>query len=122
MRTLRGMTSTDPRSIRLDLDANRLVIVWRDGHESRYTGAYLRWTCPCAACRGHGPGQVPPPAWEDVREVRLLHAAAVGSYAIRFDFTDGHDSGIFSFEHLRRSCPLGRADVDAEGVPQAPDA
>jgi DUF971 family protein len=116
------MASTDPTSIKVDLDASRLVIGWKDGHESRYTGAYLRWTCPCAACRGHGPGQVPPPAWEAVRGVRILNAAAVGSYAIRFDFSDAHDSGIFSFEHLRRSCPLDRDDVDADGVPLEVDA
>jgi len=113
------MTSTDPASVRVDLDANRVVITWRDGHESRFTGAYLRWTCPCAACRGHAPGQVEPPRFEDVREVRLQGAGAVGSYALRFDFSDGHDSGIFSYEHLRRSCPTARDDVDADGVPQA---
>ena len=111
------MTSTDPSSVRVDLDANRVVITWRDGHESRYTGAYLRWTCPCAACRGHAPGQVEPPRFEDVRQVRLLGAGPVGSYALRFDFSDGHDSGIFSYEHLRRSCPTTRDDLDEAGEP-----
>lgn len=116
------MTSTDPTSVRVDLDANRVVITWRDGHESRYTGAYLRWTCPCAACRGHAPGQVEPPRFEDVRQVRLLGAGAVGSYALRFDFSDGHDSGIFSYEHLRRSCPTTRDDLDEAGEPLPDDA
>ena len=96
------MTSTDPSSVRVDLDTNRVVITWRDGHESRYTGAYLRWTCPCAACRGHAPGQVEPPRFEDVRQVRLLGAGPVGSYALRFDFSDGHDSGIFTWQYLYR--------------------
>ena len=110
MHTRRGeriLTNT-PTSIRLQLDGNRLIIGWEDGHESRYEGAYLRQMCPCASCRGHAPGEVEPPTQEQVKDVRLGGAEAVGSYAIQFAFSDGHGSGIYSFEHLRKICPSAR--------------
>ncbi len=104
------MTSSDPKAVHVDLDANRVEITWRDGHSTRFTGAWLRWVCPCAQCRGHAPGQVEPPRFEDVRDVRLLGAAGVGAYAIRFDFSDGHDGGIYSWEHLRANDPAERGE------------
>lgn len=110
------MDST-PTRIRLELPANRLSIEWADGHESAYDGAYLRMMCPCAKCRGHSPGEVEPPTWSDCKDVRVQHAAAVGAYALRLDFTDGHDTGIYSFDWLRENCPRGRADVDEIGRP-----
>ena len=51
--------STNPTAIKVDGAENRLHMTWQDGHESTYDGAYLRWMCPCAGCRGHYPGQVP---------------------------------------------------------------
>lgn len=95
--------NTDPASIQLDLDRNELRIAWTDGHRSSFSGARLRLVCPCAQCRGHYPGQVPEPQWDAVKDVRVTNAEAVGNYAIRLDFSDGHSSGIFSFEHLRTS-------------------
>ena len=95
--------STDPTAIKLDLEANTLDIAWSDGHTSNYTGGRLRFVCPCAQCRGHYPGQVPEPQWDAVKDVRVTHAEGVGNYAIRLDFSDGHSSGIFSFQHLRKS-------------------
>jgi DUF971 family protein len=97
--------STTPVAIRLDLGTNRLEVDWDDGVTSRYEGAYLRFVCPCAACRGHGPGQVPEPRWEDVKDVRMTGAEAVGTYALRVGLSDGHASGIYSWEFLRAHDP-----------------
>jgi DUF971 family protein len=110
------MDST-PTAIRLDVEANRLHVTWGDGHESTYDGGYLRFVCPCAMCRGHGPGQVPPPAWGACRDVKITHAEAVGGYALRFTLSDGHDTGIYTFELLREVCPSGREDLDEAGRP-----
>ena len=95
--------NTTPTAIRLDLETNALHITWVDAHESEYSGGRLRFVCPCAQCRGHFPGQVPEPVWDAVKDVRVTNAEAVGSYAIRLHFSDGHNTGIFSFEHLRKS-------------------
>ena len=111
------MPSTTARTIRLDVRENLLTIGWDDGHESRYDGGYLRFVCPCAGCRGHGPGQVPPPLWEQCEGVRITNAEAVGGYAIRFDFSDHHATGIYSFDWLRASCPSTVPSLDDRGRP-----
>jgi DUF971 family protein len=94
-----------PKTLRLEMSAQRLVIGWLDGHESVFPGAYLRFVCPCAGCRGHAPGEVEPPAWESVKDVRVAGAAPVGGYGLQFTFSDGHGSGIYAFDRLRSACP-----------------
>ena len=94
-----------PKRLGLDLKAQRLAVTWHDGHESIYEAPYLRFICPCAGCRGHAPGEVPPPSWEQVRGVTILDAAQVGGYALQFSFSDGHSTGIFAYDRLRDACP-----------------
>src|SRR5437868_9230912 len=89
-----------------------IKIDWRDGHHSDYSLSYLRDECPCATCTGaHGtepqksnysnPGPFPmfKPA------LRMNSVEAVGNYAIRMYWNDGHSTGIYSFDHLRNICP-----------------
>lgn len=97
--------STTPVAIRLDLKTNLLEVDWDDSVTSRYDGAFLRFVCPCAGCRGHGPGQVPAPEWSACKDVRMTSAEALGAYAIRLDLSDGHASGIYSFDFLRAHDP-----------------
>ena len=90
---------------------NTLAITWDDGARSLLSLAYLRSWCPCAQCQGHG---------DVVR--RLATAASItalsihelGAYAIAIRFSDGHDTGIFSWQWLRalapESEPLGLKD------------
>jgi DUF971 family protein len=94
-----------PRAIRLDLARNLLEVEWADGKTIRYDGPHLRWICPCAACRGHAPGEVEPPSREACAGVRLTGASPVGAYALRFGLSDGHESGIYTYEHLRAHAP-----------------
>jgi len=89
-------------------------IDWKDGHHSDYPLALLRDECPCATCTGaHGtppertnyskpdasPFQMFKPA------LKMLSVDAVGSYAVHISWNDGHGSGIYSWDHLRRICP-----------------
>ena len=111
------MAAPLPTAIRLDVAANVLTITWADGHVSTYGGYYLRHICPCAECRGHSPGEKEPPGWAAVKDVRVSHAEAVGAYALRFTFSDGHATGIHTYAWLREQCPSARADTDAFGVP-----
>lgn len=106
-----------PKAIRLDVETNRLEIDWADDTTSRYAGAYVRQICPCAACRGHVPGEVQPPTWAQVEGVRITNVGAVGQYALRFTLSDGHESGIYSFRWLREQGPEHLEGVDAEGRP-----
>lgn len=84
-------------------------IAWADGHRSHYEFAYLRDHCPCAVCedeRGRRPA-TPDPAALPLYKPRVTArgASAVGHYALQFDFSDGHATGIYSFDMLRDLCP-----------------
>lgn len=98
-------------------------IDWKDGHCSEYSCAYLRDECPCATCTGaHGtepqksnyaqpqnnPFQMYKPA------VRMSSVEQVGNYAIRIVWNDGHNTGIYSYEHFRRICPCDACKMDKE--------
>ena len=107
-----------PTAIRLDVAENLLHVTWQDGHQSSYDGGYIRFLCPCAGCRGHGPGQVPEPAWADCKDVRMRHVEAVGSYALKFVLTDAHATGIYSYDLLRKSCPSEVEGVGETGRPR----
>ncbi len=90
-------------------------ITWSDGHTSHYGFAYLRDLCPCALCNderlrkgadkgsGLGGAGAALPMFKPKATART--AAAVGSYAVQFEFSDGHTTGIYSFEYLREICP-----------------
>ncbi len=75
-----------------------LQIRWEDGHESIYTWTLLRDACPCAVCR-----EGPPPRSEP--GIQALEIQPVGRYALTVRFSDGHLTGIFSYELLRSICP-----------------
>ena len=110
--------SNTPAAIKLNVADNVLQITWSDGHLSRYDGGYLRFICPCAACRGHSPGEVEPPSWDSVRGTRVTHVAPVGTYALSFTLSDGHGSGIYSYSILREQCPSTQPALDDRGRPK----
>jgi DUF971 family protein len=87
---------------RLEVDPSEgLLIEWPDGHQSRYPLPLLREICPCAACRGGTRDQHSLPIAGTARPVRIT---PIGNYAIGIKWGDGHDSGIYSWEYLRRRC------------------
>lgn len=90
-------TAKRPIEIRHDKENGRVVIVWDDGARLQYPLDYLRNQCPCAGCRGHSPGEVPPP---NVQGVALTLISEVGTYAVRFDWSDGHSTGIYTWPYL----------------------
>lgn len=103
------MGSTDPEHIAIS-KSKGISIDWKDGHASSYKLDYLREQCPCATCTGaHGtppaskaessPFQMYKPA------LKMVNVEPVGNYAIRIIWSDGHSTGIYSFEHLRKICP-----------------
>lgn len=91
-------------------DGTRLGIEWEDGHASSYEPRRLRLACPCAGCVDEMTGEriltddmVAPGVYPE--EIRY-----VGRYALRFFWSDGHDTGIYPFEYLRRLCPCGACE------------
>lgn len=91
------MPAKRPVEIRNDRENGRVVVTWDDGSKLQYVLDDLRNACPCAGCRGHSPGEVEPP---HVKGVGLVHISEVGTYAIRFDWTDGHTTGIYTWPYL----------------------
>ena len=86
-----------------------LAIEWSDGQRRVYSIAQLREQCPCATCREQR--SAPPPLLpvlkpQAARPLTLVGMKPVGNYAYSIEFSDGHDTGIFTFERLRE---LGRA-------------
>ena len=83
-------------------DASTLGIVWSDGLESSYDVVMLRRRCPCAACVDEMTGKRLLSASQVKDSVRPVAINSVGRYALNFEFNDGHKTGIYSFESLRK--------------------
>jgi DUF971 family protein len=88
-------------------DTGRLVIDWNDGHRSVYAWTHLRANCPCAGCREDR--EKPPDPFRILKPSELAPLAPVamtrvGRYAYKIVWSDGHDTGIFTLEHLRELC------------------
>ena len=103
--TDRSRVSHPPRPTGIEqISGDILGITWSDGHASRYPVKALREACACAACvdewsgeKRIEPGSVP----EDVHPIDIN---PVGLYGIRIDWSDGHNSGIYTFLHLQSLC------------------
>ncbi len=92
---------TTPADIGPTEDGSHLRIVWEDGEVSEYVPRFLRMRCPCAACVDELTGvrtltedQVPQGVYP-----QAIHY--VGRYALRFEWSDGHGTGIYPFELFR---------------------
>jgi DUF971 family protein len=94
-------------------------ITWSDGHTSKFPFPYLRDLCPCALCNdereknlrmGSKTGTSVLPMFKP--RVTAKSANAVGNYAIQILFSDGHTTGIYSYEHLREICPCEQCGKD----------
>ena len=99
------MSARDPRiepaEIRPTEDEARLRITWKDGLVAEYEPRELRLLCPCAACVDEMTGirTLRPDAIDEGVYPTAIHY--VGRYALQFVWSDGHSTGIYSFEYLR---------------------
>jgi DUF971 family protein len=84
---------------------NELAIQWNDGTESYLDLQFLRRACPCAACGGEpdvlGNVMRPDVSYSE-NSFELAGFQVVGGYALQPRWADGHDTGIYSFQYLRR--------------------
>jgi DUF971 family protein len=90
--------SAAPTNITLHQKSRVLEIAFDDGRTFRLPYEYLRVYSPSAEVRGHGPGQEVLQTGKQSVEIRSVEA--VGSYAVQPLFSDGHGTGIYSWEYL----------------------
>ena len=93
-----------PTNLTLNDDGD-LVISWSDDKTRLYRVVMLRDNCPCATCREKRKQQpvveiLPVLSPEETQPLKIAEMKPVGSYAYGITFSDGHDSGIFTLEHL----------------------
>jgi DUF971 family protein len=106
-----------PASVKIHvISGSGVDIVWSDEHVSHYDFAYLRDECPCATCNEErekkrafaaagGTSATALPMFKP--KARAQAATIVGNYAIQITFSDGHATGIYSYDILRTICPCG---------------
>jgi len=89
-----------PQDIKLKRTERILEITWTPGHLTRIPIRELRLSCQCAGCvdeftrvRTLNPDAVP-------LDTTIAAMHLVGNYAVKFTFSDGHDTGIYSWDHL----------------------
>jgi DUF971 family protein len=119
--------STTPTNLTLHSASRVLEIEYDDGQTFRLPFEFLRVYSPSAEVRGHGPGQETLQVGK--REVTITALQPVGHYAVQPVFSDGHTSGIYSWEYLYE---LGAnqdrlwaeylAALETAGASRAPDA
>ena len=88
-------------------------ITWEDGHTSVFPFRYLRLNCPCAGCKDEWTGVRTLPPESVPADLKALAAELVGNYAVHFTFSDGHNTGIYSFAALRALCPCQTCNPEA---------
>jgi len=90
--------SATPTEIKLHQKSRVLEIAFDDGRSFRLPYEFLRVYSPSAEVRGHGPGQEVLQTGKQAVEIRTMEP--VGSYAVQPQFSDGHSTGIYSWDYL----------------------
>ena len=102
-----------PTTVKIHVKSGAGVdITWADSHSSHFDFPFLRENCPCATCNDErakkesAPTPLSSPLLPMYKpKARAESASQVGNYAIQIFFSDGHSTGIFSYDYLRMLCP-----------------
>ena len=97
-----------PTDIKLVSAEKRLAVTFEGGEEFSLPAELLRVESPSAEVQGHGPDQRIIVAAR--RDVAIINIEAVGNYAVRIIFSDGHRTGLYSWDWLREIDPERRGD------------
>lgn len=99
------------RPVNIEREGDEVIVIgWSDGETRRYTVKSLRQNCPCATCiteKEHEEEQPSNPLElrvipiAETKPIKLLGMKPVGNYAYDLQFSDGHNSGIYTFEILK---------------------
>lgn len=130
-----GSHTPNPTEIKLHQASRLFEIAFDSGERFELSYEYLRVFTPSAEARGHGPGQETLQVGK--RDVGIERIEPVGNYAVRPVFSDGHDSGLYSWDmlynlgkhhaelwdtYLERLAAEGKSRDPAENPPEPPAA
>ena len=106
-KAVKTMASITQRNASIPVEIGRanqhdVRIAWHDGHVSVYPARELRLACPCAACVDEVTGQIRLLPANVPQNVYPLKIELVGRYAISIQWSDGHNTGIYAFDRLRK--------------------
>jgi len=112
-----------PTQIKLVSDENskveQLLLDWDDGHQGVIALRTLRDNCPCASCVEEFTGRRRIAVGSIPCTLERLSIEAVGNYALHFSWSDGHGTGIYTFDYLRKLCPCPQCLP--EGLKEPPE-
>ncbi|MDO6563026.1 DUF971 domain-containing protein [Amphritea sp. 1_MG-2023] len=96
------MHAVPPKDIKLHAKSKTLELIYSDQQQFELSAEYLRVHSPSAEVRGHGVGNGVLQTGKQLVGIKGLEA--VGNYALKITFDDGHDSGLFTWEYLLDLC------------------
>ena len=104
------MTAPTLTGIELHRQSRKLDLSYANGEKYSLSCEYLRVYSPSAEVRGHGPGQ-------ETLQIGKIHVAItdikpVGKYAVQLIFSDGHDTGLYSWDYLYELCKNQKQNWD----------
>ncbi len=82
-----------------------LVIAWNDGAVSEFGSRFLRSSCPCAACVNEWTGEKMLDEARIPKDILPARLVSVGRYAMAIHWSDGHKTGIYAYDYLRKLSP-----------------
>ena len=102
MKKLKQLAPSSPTNIEF---INRLIIEWRNGETMEYDYFKLRFFCPCASCVDELTGERVLMQESVPNDVQPIKGEHVGNYALRIHWSDGHSTGIYTFNSLFEKHP-----------------
>jgi DUF971 family protein len=97
------MSALSPLELK-QMSPSLLGIIWNDGHHSLYHVRNLRLNCRCAVCVDEWSREKKLDDASVAGDIKPRRIEPVGRYAFKFTWSDGHDTGFYTFEVLRRLC------------------
>jgi DUF971 family protein len=97
-----------PQDLKALRDQRSLRITWSPEHVGEYSFHHLRSNCNCAACVDENTGVRILDPRNISAEIAITDMQLVGNYAVRIHWSDGHSTGLYTWEHLLALCPCPR--------------
>jgi len=97
------ISADEPESIQVDQEGS-INVLWPDAHRGRHTPHVLRLNCECAQCKDEDTGRKLVDPKRVPLDIKITGVNPVGRYGLSIAFSDGHNTGIYAFNRLRKIC------------------